>query len=350
MTNQSTTLVDHLLVTPNLSVLQSVQSLGLSDHRCQIMDVDIPVIQPLKYTLSVRSFRSCPWDEVRECLRSAPWQVMDMYDSVDDMWSFFQGILLDCLELFAPVKTVSCSRSCHRPTPWFSSSLLEAVKRKQQAKRKAELTGNSNDIMHYKRLKNYLKVCIRQAKVSYIQKLISEAKRNPHLSGQLWAGVNSVLGRYHRKQASIDTSLSLDSVNDVFRSVAVTDDHQPASTFCQVEAESDSSFHFCEVDNSVVLHLLQNLDEKKSIGPNGISARFLREVAAEVVDPLTMLYNKSLKTGVFPDDWKRCNVTPVHKGGSSSAPGNYRPISVVPVVAKILEKVVAQQLSSYFEL
>ena len=48
---------------------------------------------------------------------------------------------------------------------------------------------------------------------------------------------------------------------------------------------------------------------------------------------------------MFPDDWKRCNVTPVYKGGSSSAPGNYHPILVVPVVAKILEKVVA----SYFE-
>ena len=160
------------------------------------------------------------------------------------------------------------------------------------------------------------------------------------MSGQLWAGVNSVLDRYHRKQASIDTSLSLDSVNDFFRSVAVTDDYQPASTFCQVEAENDSFFHFCEVNCSVVLCLLQNLDEKKSMRPDGISARFLREVAAEAVDPLTTLYNKSLKTGVFPDDWKRCNVTPVHKGASSSAPGNYHPISVVPVVVKILEKVV----------
>ena len=62
-----------------------------------------------------------------------------------------------------------------------------------------------------------------------------------------------------------------------------------------------------------------------------------------------MLYNKSFKTVVFPDEWKRCNVTPVHKEGSSSAPANYHQILVVPVVAKILQKVVAQQLSSYFE-
>ena len=218
MTAQSATLVDHLLVTPNLLLLRSVQSLGLSDHCCQIMEVDTPVIQPLNYTLSVRSFRSCPWDEVRECLRSAPWQVMDMYDSVDDMWSFFQGILRN--------------GSCHRPAPWVSSSLLEAIRKKQQAKRKAELSGDSNDLMKYKQLKNYLKICTRQAKLSYIQQLISEARRAPHLSGQLWAGVNSVLGRHQRKQASVDTSLSLDSVNAFFRSIVVTDDHQPASTFC----------------------------------------------------------------------------------------------------------------------
>ena len=109
----------------------------------------------------------------------------DMYDSVDDMWSFFQGILLDCLESFAPVKTVNCNGSRHRPAPWLSSSLLEAIRRKQRAKRKAELSGDSNDLMDYKQLKNYLKICTRQAKLSYIQQLISEARRAPHLSGQL---------------------------------------------------------------------------------------------------------------------------------------------------------------------
>ena len=85
------------------------------------------------------------------------------------------------------------------------------------------------------------------------------------------------------------------------------------------------------------------------MGPDGLSARFLKEVSDEIVDPLTKLFNKSLQTGVFPNEWKRCNVTPVHKGGASDIPGNYRPISVVPVVAKVLERMVAQQLHIYFE-
>ena len=82
-----------------------------------------------------------------------------MYNSVDDMLSFFQGILLlDCLESFAPVKTVSCNSFHHQPTPWLGLSLLEAIKRKQQAKRRAELSSNSNDIIDYKHLTNYLKI------------------------------------------------------------------------------------------------------------------------------------------------------------------------------------------------
>ena len=85
------------------------------------------------------------------------------------------------------------------------------------------------------------------------------------------------------------------------------------------------------------------------MGPDGLSARFLKEVSDEIVGPLTKLYNRSLQSGVFPTEWKRCNVTPIHKGGPSDIPGNYRPISVVPVVAKLLEKIVAHQLQSYFE-
>jgi len=76
---------------------------------------------------------------------------------------------------------------------------------------------------------------------------------------------------------------------------------------------------------------------------------FLKQVAEEIAVPLTYLYNKSLSTGSFPEGWKKSNVTPVHKGGSTDDLGNYCPISVVPIVAKILGKVNASQLSLYLE-
>ena len=56
-----------------------------------------------------------------------------------------------------------------------------------------------------------------------------------------------------------------------------------------------------------------------------------------------------MSTGSFPDAWKQSNVTPVHKGGDADDPGNYHPISVVPIVARVLEKIIASQLSLYLE-
>ena len=85
------------------------------------------------------------------------------------------------------------------------------------------------------------------------------------------------------------------------------------------------------------------------MGPDGISAQFLKEVASKIAQPLAIIYNKSLDAGVIPSARKKSNVTPIHKSGSFDNPSNYRPISVVPIVAKLLEKVVSSQLSAHLE-
>ena len=74
----------------------------------------------------------------------------------------------------------------------------------------------------------------------------------------------------------------------------------------------------------------------------------MRSVAEELAEPLTF-FNMSIRSGSIPRAWKRSNVSPIHKGGSCDDPGNFRPISVVPIIAKVLEKLIANQLLSYFE-
>jgi len=120
--------------------------------------------------------------------------------------------------------------------------------------------------------------------------------------------------------------------------INVASDHKPARDFVPSCSNSDfgQSFKFSPIDSSAVVSLHEGLYTGKAMGPDGISARFLKA-------------DRSLESGVIPSNWKLSNVTPVHKGGSVNDPGNYRPISVVSVVAKLLEKIVASQLSDYFE-
>ena len=131
--------------------------------------------------------------------------------------------------------------------------------------------------------------------------------------------------------------ISLNSINDFFQTVATSDDHQPASSFCFVDSVVPAVyFQFHKIFDEVVNQLL-HLDVRKATGPNGISAFFLKAVASEIAEPLTVLFNQSLATGLISSTWKFSNVSPVHKGGAKD--GNFDPISCCAHHGKSLGKI-----------
>ena len=137
---------------------------------------------------------------------------------------------------------------------------------------------------------------------------------------------------------------------DKSQSVAITTQHHPAEDYDIPLCEDvGNGFMFAKIDYATVLTRLSSLDVEKSTGSDQLSSRFLKEVASEIVVPLTNLFNYSLQHAVVPLAWKRSHITPVFKGRAPNDPSNYRPIAVVPVVAKILEKIVATQLGTYLE-
>ena len=102
------------------------------------------------------------------------------------------------------------------------------------------------------------------------------------------------------------------------------------------------SFHFTHIPVENVLITLRYLKVSKSTGTDKIPAKMLR--IAAVAPSLTFIFNLSLSTGEFVDDWKNARVTPIHKDGSELVMGNYRPISVLRIISKIFEQEIFQQL------
>ncbi|PKU30840.1 rna-directed dna polymerase from mobile element jockey-like [Limosa lapponica baueri] len=86
-------------------------------------------------------------------------------------------------------------------------------------------------------------------------------------------------------------------------------------------------------------------DPHKSMGPDGIHPRVLRELAGELTKPLSIIYQHSWSTGEVPDDWRVAKVTPIYKKGRKEDPGNYRSISLTSVPGKIMERIVLSELS-----
>jgi len=107
VTGTSSTLIDHIVRTPAISVLDVQQAIGLSDHRMQIAVMDV-VQRPSVTFRWVYPFCKRCWDDFRDCLSSAPWSTMEIYDDPDDMWVFFCKIVTSYLDRYVPLKKVSC--------------------------------------------------------------------------------------------------------------------------------------------------------------------------------------------------------------------------------------------------
>ena len=82
---------------------------------------------------------------------------------------------------------------------------------------------------------------------------------------------------------------------------------------------------------------LHNLEVKKASGMDGISAHMLKATAHSIAPGITQLFNISIRLGRIPDLWKDARVTPIPKGGDSTDPRNYRPISLLSILSKLLE-------------
>ncbi|KFP26927.1 RNA-directed DNA polymerase from mobile element jockey, partial [Colius striatus] len=94
------------------------------------------------------------------------------------------------------------------------------------------------------------------------------------------------------------------------------------------------------VEEEEVRDLLAKLKAHKSMGPDGMNPRELRELADVVAKPLSIIFEQSWRTGEVPEDWRKTNVASVFKKGRKDDPGNYRPVSLISIPGKVMEQLI----------
>ena len=101
------------------------------------------------------------------------------------------------------------------------------------------------------------------------------------------------------------------------------------------------------MSTNFVLKELSKLKVTKASGPNGITAILLKDAAPVIAKLITYLVNLTISTGLIPAGWKDAGVTPIFKSGAKNDVNNYRPISVLPLVSKIMERAIQVQFLAF---
>ena len=276
---------------------------------------------------------------------------MDVFDDVDDQWSYWKTLFLDVIGKHAPIVKIRCRK---HSDPWLTNETKQLMQSRNYYQNKFRKKRDPADWDHYLRLRNLVKKKINADKSIYFAAVCNEHHKQPK---KLWKELNVALGhKVKRKVALVDITpgymqspVSLaNRLNCHFSSTAASpSSHSVHNVDCPKMDPVSSKFHFQPLVEEDVHSALQGLDVRKATGPDGITAHLLKSTASVIAPSITKLFNNCITSGETPYEWKEANITPIGKSSSGNMPSDYRPISVLSVIAKVYESLIHGQLYSY---
>ena len=355
VTESAKSLLDVILVNNDHRIIDSgVVPVSLSDHHLVYCVLKAGVTKAPPRTIEYRSYKNFNVNSFIADLNNVPWHVIENADNIDDAVFVWNKLFSEVADSHAPVKKRRVKGS---PVNWMNDKINEAMKDRDFHHRRAVKTNSAYHWSNYRRLRNLVNRKIKSAKSKYYCELIKEAKGD---SSKIWKAVNEASSR--NVKSSSPTCIVADGVQITSPSSIATTMNIYFSSIGKFLAEKISSrvtvqspspvmtqsvFHLNEIDEETVLKLLLSLKTNKAIGLDNISARLLKCGAHEICPSVTKLLNLSIRSGKFPEIWKCSKVTALFKSGERTNATNYRPISILPTLSKILEKVVHWQFYQF---
>ena len=246
------------------------------------------------------------------------------------------------------------------PLPWLNNDLWKLMRTRDAALKKYHKTGLTTDRLTYNQLRNKVIQQLRHAKATFYINLIKQAKGN---SKQLWQIIDKLTGKRQSRSGTIELKIDGEDYtngpvvanyfSDYFTD-SVNEITQQSSGFLHFCVQPQSSISDSEalcfkfIDNSKTDKLIQSLSNSKAKDYWGLDSSLIKTNRDILTPAITQIINKSINESVFPDVFKTAVVTPIHKSGAKNETSNYRPISILPVVSKIIEKAIGEQLMEHF--
>ena len=362
-----------LILTNNIYLFQKTQSFetGVSDHHhliCTMLKTKYQRIPPKIFTF--RSYKIFSEDQFKKSIRSDSSCI-----EVGNLNSL-QNVIEKRLNQFAPLKQITLRGN---NKPHMTSQLRKAIMKRSRLKNKANKSGKLDDKIAYKKQRNLVVKLNKDIKKSFLRSQITEnTSDNKKNFWKLCKPLFTEKGFHYEQKLTLKTKRGMTSdegtianiFNDYFTNITKSlkipewkpDDQIRNANFESnlekyeshpsvrdiKEVTSNDKFSFQHVLPWETYQTIMELDNNKATSGN-IPTKTLKILSREICVPLTDCINSGISNGVFPDELKLADVTPIYKKSDPDDKANYRPISILPSLSKVYEKVLQKQLNYFFE-
>ena len=254
------------------------------------------------------------------------------------MTGAFTSAIKETLDEHAPL--VARRKRGRRICPWLTEELVSAVRHRNRLHHRL-MKDQANEVL---REQHRLARAFARKLDRKLRNLYFVNQCNTPDQRKLWSAMNAVTGR--RKERQIP-QVSVEDLGQVFGEI-VNDPSRPQNLHPPLGPMPANSLHvFKPVSVADVEKCLKAVDPFKAAGSDSAPGIVLRQCANVLAPPLSCIINSSLQSGVVPTTFKHSHISPLHKAGDRSSARNYRPVSLLPIVSRILGQFVKRQLTEY---
>ena len=295
-------------------------------------------------------------------LSSINWEVELKSSTANESFNKFHDKLISIINCIAPEKTIKIRTRCN--VPWFT---LGIKKSNDKGKRLYKTLQNRNatkaQIELYKNYHSILQKTKCTARHSYYRSLCKEFRYN---SQKLWKLINSMTGKTNNK-CDIRDHLKVENIeihnrNEIadvfakhFSSVGkrfadkIPASNKSSSDYLKSIPRNNNSLFLTPTTTNEILNLIDDLPNKKRAGHDSLNNVLLKNLKFALLEPLCIVFNKSLNEGIFPDAMKIADTIPLYKSKEKYLVDNYRPISLLVTLSKILEKIIHKRVYTHLD-
>lgn len=356
-TTHSRTLIDLVCADIGVSAVETYFIPELSSHALVKCQINIPKKKIAPKVITFRPIKSIDMETFAEHVNSTDWSEISAMQDVDCMVDLLNSYMLLLFDVHAPLKTVHLKE---RSSPWITPTIKEMMKTRNLAHdrylaMKSQNSAHNVTLDHdlsikkkyYKDLKAIVASALENEKAAFHNQYIN---KHIHNSKILWKNMKKyVISESDSKDFEVAAVFrDPDLINNHFLDIPASKD-VPDSLFSYYKNHcSQFKFDLKPVTELEVAKTIRSI-KTNAMGVDGISLDMVLLTLPATLGLITEIINQSIKTCTFPRIWKSAVVKPIPKKSNVQELKDLRPISILPCLSKILEKLVCSQISLYLE-